>query len=225
MNTKELNKHIEAIQKETARIEKKYVNKTVIADFYQLMRENKNFSPDHKKLEQEKQPVEVSHLVQINSNWAQNGKLYVIDEDATEEWFEKLEDHREGLKEKDKLEKAAGEALKGALKGVAGAPAPAAKKVEKPKVFYVGIDSEVSELDEAVTKPEDCKFIGTEKECKIFVVEEKERKAASQTHAVNEKLELITLTKKIKANSKPGDFSFVGTQDECDAFIEEHKPE
>lgn len=225
MNTEELNQHNETIQKEVSRIEKKYRGKTVIANQYQLMKDDKIFSPDHKKLQQEKQPVEVSHLVHVNSNWQQMGKLYIIDEDATEEWFENLEAHKENLKEKDMLEKAAGEALKGALKGVNSAPAAAKKAPAQPKVFFVGIDSEVSELDEAVTKPEDCVFIGTEKECKTFVADAKARKAASQTHAVNAKLELITLTKRIKANSKPEDFSFIGTEEECNAFIKEHKPE
>lgn len=107
------------IKSETDRIADKYFGKVVIANQYQLMRSGeKLFTPEHKKILQSKQPVEASHVAIINSQWYSCGKLYEVDEDATEEWQEKLRQHKENLKEMDRIEKEAGQALVGALKGV-----------------------------------------------------------------------------------------------------------
>lgn len=116
----------EEIKKETDRIADKYFGKVVIANQYQLMRSGeKQFTPEHKKILQSKQPVEASYVSLINSQWASCGKLYEVDEEATEEWQEKLRQHKENLKEMDRIEKEAGQALVGALKGVK------AEKIEK----------------------------------------------------------------------------------------------
>ncbi len=111
------------IKSETDRIADKYFGKVVIANQYQLMRSGeKQFTPEHKKILQSKQPVEASYVSLINSQWASCGKLYEVDEEATEEWQEKLRQHKENLKEMDRIEKEAGQALVGALKGVKSNP-------------------------------------------------------------------------------------------------------
>lgn len=172
----------EAIAKELDRVVKKYRGKTVIANFYQLGREGNAFNPEMRKIRMSNQPVEVSHFERINNQWWNCGKLYEMDEEKTEEWYENLAVHKKVLNDKAQVERAAGQALVGALESVKA---------------NSGLRQQGEE--------------GKSKQ--------------PQTHAVNEKLEKILLTKKMKKDLNPEDFSFVGSEEQCDEFIQEHKSE
>lgn len=190
MNKEEMAEHKATIAKETARIAKKHGNRIVIANLYQLMRDDKTFSPDHKKLQQEKQPVEAQHVCQINDQWWQNGKLYIVDEEATEEWSENLKAHKAGLADKERIAMEAGAALTGALEGVKANTAAKVKAAAPAKVKEKeGVKANTAKHTHAVdaelklivltkkikesTKPEDFSFVGSEDECNAFIEEHK----------------------------------------------------
>lgn len=187
MTKKELEKHQEQIKKDTDHIAENYSGKIIIANFYQLMRDsNKVFDPTYKKPLQTKQPVEADYAVSVNDQWMNSGKLYEVDEDATEKFHEDLESHKQRLTEKDEIEKAAGQALTGALESVkANSGVKPKKEKDKEKdeansgvkhTHAVKDDLSVIPLTKKMKekmKPEDFSFVGTEEECNAFVEEHK----------------------------------------------------
>lgn len=102
-------------QDQLSELEKKYAGKTVIANFFQLGREGNKFSRELKRELRKDSPVEMAHIVAINGQWANCGKLYEVDEEKTEEWQEKVGEHKENLVKRDKAEKLGAKKLASAL--------------------------------------------------------------------------------------------------------------
>jgi hypothetical protein len=61
------------------------MSKIVVADYYQLTRLADGFTQESKILIRKGVKVAESYVEVSNSNWKDNGKLYVIDEEATKE--------------------------------------------------------------------------------------------------------------------------------------------
>lgn len=61
----------------------------VVCKFYRLARiDGTEFSKDHKKLLRTKALITKDWMEQVNSNWKTNGKLYILDQAATDKYHE-----------------------------------------------------------------------------------------------------------------------------------------
>lgn len=63
------------------------MSKIVVADLYQLARIDNAFSKEMKKLIRPKAKVQESYVDAINQNWQDTGKIYIVDNKATEEYY------------------------------------------------------------------------------------------------------------------------------------------
>ena len=119
MTNEELKNFNDEIISDCEKLEKDYFGKVVIADYYQLMRtDGKEFSPLHKEKKQSNQKVEVDFILNNNYNWRQKGRLYIVNYEETAEWWIKLQEHKDALREKEEVAISTGTALIGALKSV-----------------------------------------------------------------------------------------------------------
>ena len=105
----------------------------VVADLYQLQRMNGKFTVQHKTLVHPKQKVAESYVNEINENSEENGRLYIIDEKATNENHEARENHLKALEMREQAAKITPEAILGALSNSVkkAAKDPKAEKVVK----------------------------------------------------------------------------------------------
>lgn len=87
----------------------------VVADLYQLQRMNGKFTVQHKTLVHPRQKVAESYVNEINENSEENGRLYIIDEQATKENHEARENHLKALEMREQAAKITPEAILGAL--------------------------------------------------------------------------------------------------------------
>lgn len=174
----------EQFQKELDTIEKKYAGKTIMANFFQLGRlEGKAFSREAKKDLRKgvAVPVECSHFVTINRQWANCGKLYEIDEAATEQFHEDLDAHKKNLAKRDKIQKMGADKLAKAIldstEEAEEEETPGFKKrnqlygVDKKNVLQENVGTE-----EGQVSPDDCVFTGTKKECNKYIKDNKDNK-------------------------------------------------
>lgn len=103
----------------------------VVADLYQLQRMNGKFTVQHKTLVHPRQKVAESYVNEINENSEENGRLYIIDEQATKENHEAREKHLKGLEMREQAAKITPEAILGALSN------SVKKEVKEPKAEKV----------------------------------------------------------------------------------------
>lgn len=119
MDATQIKEQNERLQAWAEAFEKKHKGKTVIADYYQLGRfDGKRFDLENKKLIRGNVPVEASHLVTVNLQWANSGKLYECNEVATEKWRKELAKDISNRSKADELKKNAGEALVTAIDSI-----------------------------------------------------------------------------------------------------------
>lgn len=105
--------------------------KIVVADLYQLQRMNGKFTVQHKTLVHPKQKVTESYVNEINENSEENGRFYIIDEEATKKNHEAREQHMKALEMREQAAKITPEAILGALSN------SAKKEVKEPKTEKV----------------------------------------------------------------------------------------
>lgn len=115
---------------ELDKAEKKYAGKIVIANYYQLGMEAKQFKTDMRKTLRTGMPVEFSHLATMNSQWQNCGKLYVIDEAATAKFQEDLAAHKENLAKAEEVRAAGAEQLADAITNISKGAAKAKAKTK-----------------------------------------------------------------------------------------------
>lgn len=134
MDANQIKEQNEKLQAWAEAFEKRHKGKTVIADYYQLGRfDGKRFDLENKKLIRGNVPVEASHLVTVNLQWANSGKLYECNEVATEKWRKELAKDISNRSKADELKKNAGEALVTAIDSIKKTnEAKASAKVEEP---------------------------------------------------------------------------------------------
>lgn len=79
-------------------------NQTVVADLYQLMRNNDKFDLDMKKIHRKGVKVSRQFVEAYNADkaWEHSGKIYIIDDKATKQYHEDATVLRDIRKEKDK---------------------------------------------------------------------------------------------------------------------------
>lgn len=119
----------------------------VVVDVYQLGMFNGSYSKDHKKQIKNKAVMTRSYVEDMmstipytdedgnkktNPAWTKTGKLFVIDEESTEEWQERFADKQEKMREVENIEAAK---ASGVLEKALGAVVDKAKdkKIELPE--------------------------------------------------------------------------------------------
>lgn len=118
--------------------------KIVVADLYQLQRMNGKFTVQHKTLVHPKQKVAESYVEEINANSEENGRLYIIDEQATKENQAARESHLKALEMREQAAKITPEAILGALSN------SAKKEPKEPKTEKV-VDEVKATVNEPIT--------------------------------------------------------------------------
>lgn len=98
--------------------EEKYRGKSVIATEYQLGRGSNGFSVKMKELRRNNCLVECEFFVKINLDSITNGRLFVLDEEATEKRLKDSEDFKAKVQETQELESAVGEEVAEAIKAI-----------------------------------------------------------------------------------------------------------
>lgn len=93
-------------------------NQSVVADFYQLMRIGGKFVTENKVLIRKGAKVLFGYANSINEDSHNNGKLYVIDHEATNDRYSKQKENNKAREAKSKLENVSAMDI---LKAVTGA--------------------------------------------------------------------------------------------------------
>lgn len=100
--------------------EKKYSGQHVRATLMQLQKgENPHyFDPEYRKVLRNNCLVECSHFIETNWKYDTAGKLYILDEEATEKNIEGMEAHKTSIAEKAALEAEVGEEVANTIKQI-----------------------------------------------------------------------------------------------------------
>lgn len=120
--------------------------KIVVADLYQLQRMNGKFTTEHKTLMHPKQVLLESYVNEINSNSQENGRLYIIDEEATKKNHAERENLIKENEMREQASKITPEAILGAISN------GASKAVKEPKAEKVVNEVEETEIETTETE-------------------------------------------------------------------------
>ena len=97
----------------------------VVADLYQLGRMDGKFDKNMKKLKREDVLISADRLEEVNNNTSDNGKLYVVDQKATDAYYARCEEKKNIISARKELQKSkAGEILSNAVKTLVGSDKP-----------------------------------------------------------------------------------------------------
>lgn len=103
----------------------KYQGKMIRATLYQLSRIKKGdiaiFSPEDKKVLRRNCLIEVSEYVRSNWTCLEGGRMYVLDEEATDKNIIEHEEWMKGKQEQEEAEKTVGKNVADAIKGMGAA--------------------------------------------------------------------------------------------------------
>ena len=91
-------------------------SKMVVAKQYQLASMNGAFNAEHKTVVRERTVVERKFVEKFNLTSNQSGKMYIIDEEATKEFYGEFESKKSALKESAEIEKGATDFIKEVIK-------------------------------------------------------------------------------------------------------------
>lgn len=83
----------------------------IIAKLYRLASIKNRYSLDHKEIDRPKAIVERQYAEANNENYINTGLWYEIDEKATNEWKQKLEDKKQIAEQRKELKQAANAAI------------------------------------------------------------------------------------------------------------------
>ena len=121
----------------------------VVCNIYKLFRNGKSFTKEGKKLERSNIAIPRQYVEDQNADWQNLGLDYVIDEDATELFYEKREEERLRKIKNSKISKKVAENLTNMLDlGVEDV------EIEKPKAKKKAKVEEIDVIEDEVVKTE-----------------------------------------------------------------------
>ncbi len=97
-------------------VEEKYIGKSLVCDEYQLGRDNGFFTLDMKKIRRKNTLTEVEFFVKTNWDSVSNGRLFILNEEATEKNIEEQIAFKKSQTEQQDTEAAVSENVANALK-------------------------------------------------------------------------------------------------------------
>lgn len=96
----------------------KYAGKHVVADFYNIGKQGKAFNMEMKEKKRSKFAVEMAHVFAVNSQWDNNGKLYIVLEPESDQYNKDLAADIAKRKKVDGLKLKGAAALTAAIENV-----------------------------------------------------------------------------------------------------------
>ncbi len=106
----------QALAKELIALEEKYAGKSVICTEYQLGRGELGFEIEMKKLRRKNCLVECDFVIKTNFDSISNGRLFIVDEKATDDNLEKQVEFKKNQAEQQEVEGQVSENVANALK-------------------------------------------------------------------------------------------------------------